>query len=69
MSHLCYHLNLRQKGTLKRVCPGVDLGDFELGTIMTFTLSCDHRAIDGAVGAQWLGAFKGFVQDPVTLML
>ena len=37
--------------------------------VMTVTLSCDHRVVDGAVGAQWLGAFKAYVEDPLTLML
>jgi 2-oxoacid dehydrogenases acyltransferase (catalytic domain) len=36
---------------------------------MTVTLSCDHRVIDGAVGAQWLQAFKGYVEDPETMLL
>jgi pyruvate dehydrogenase E2 component (dihydrolipoamide acetyltransferase) len=36
---------------------------------MTVTLSADHRAIDGAVAAQWLQSFKGFVENPVTMLL
>jgi pyruvate dehydrogenase E2 component (dihydrolipoamide acetyltransferase) len=36
---------------------------------MTVTLSCDHRVVDGAVGAQWLKAFKGYVEDPETMLL
>jgi pyruvate dehydrogenase E2 component (dihydrolipoamide acetyltransferase) len=36
---------------------------------MTVTLSCDHRVIDGAVAARWLQAFKGFVENPSTLIL
>jgi pyruvate dehydrogenase E2 component (dihydrolipoamide acetyltransferase) len=47
-----------EDGEVYEVVPGV-----------TVTLSCDHRVIDGAVGAQWLGAFKSLVEDPVTLML
>ena len=31
--------------------------------------ACDHRVIDGAVGAQWLAAFKGFVESPLTMLL
>jgi pyruvate dehydrogenase E2 component (dihydrolipoamide acetyltransferase) len=38
-------------------------------TMMTCTLSCDHRAIDGALGAQLLTAFKGFIEEPVTMLL
>lgn len=33
------------------------------------TLSCDHRVIDGAVGAQWLQVFKGLLEDPLRLIL
>lgn len=36
---------------------------------MTVTLSCDHRVVDGAVGAQWLQAFKGYMEDPQTMLL
>ena len=35
---------------------------------MTVTLTCDHRVVDGAIGARWVQAFKGFVEDPVTLL-
>lgn len=31
--------------------------------------SCDHRVIDGAVGAQWLQAFKGYLEEPATMLL
>ena len=33
--------------------------------MMTATLSCDHRAVDGAVGAEWLKTFKEIVENPV----
>jgi pyruvate dehydrogenase E2 component (dihydrolipoamide acetyltransferase) len=36
---------------------------------MTCTVSCDHRAVDGAVGAQFLAAFKKLVEDPLTMLL
>jgi pyruvate dehydrogenase E2 component (dihydrolipoamide acetyltransferase) len=35
---------------------------------MTVTLSCDHRVVDGALGAELLSAFKGFVEKPVTAL-
>lgn len=38
-------------------------------TNMTVTLSCDHRVVDGAVGAQWLAAFKEGIEDPNYLLL
>ena len=33
------------------------------------TLSCDHRVVDGAPGAQWLAAFRGYVEEPSTMLL
>ncbi len=39
-----------------------------IATVMSVTLTCDHRVVDGAVGARFLAAFKGFVEDPVTLL-
>jgi len=39
-----------------------------VATIMTVTLSCDHRAVDGAIGAELLAAFKGYIQKPVGLL-
>ncbi|MEM7654480.1 MAG: 2-oxo acid dehydrogenase subunit E2, partial [Pseudomonadota bacterium] len=36
---------------------------------MSATLSVDHRVVDGALGAQVLQAFKGLVEDPISMML
>lgn len=36
---------------------------------MTVTLSSDHRVIDGSVGAQWLQAFKKYVENPVLMLI
>ena len=36
---------------------------------MTVTLSCDHRVVDGAVGAQWLNSFAKFLEKPYTMLL
>ncbi|WP_341703238.1 pyruvate dehydrogenase complex dihydrolipoamide acetyltransferase [Ferrovibrio sp.] len=44
-------------------------GQIVPATIMTCTLSVDHRAVDGAVGAEFLQAFKGFIDDPLTMLL
>ena len=44
-------------------------GALATATLMTCTLSCDHRIVDGADGARWLAAFKGFVEEPMTMML
>jgi len=39
-----------------------------IATVMSVTLTCDHRVVDGAIGAKFLSALKGFVEDPVTLL-
>lgn len=43
--------------------------NWKVAPIMTATLSCDHRVIDGAVGAQYLQAFKNIVENPLALLL
>jgi pyruvate dehydrogenase E2 component (dihydrolipoamide acetyltransferase) len=40
-----------------------------VATMMSVTLSTDHRAVDGALGAQLLQAFKSFIEDPVTMLV
>ena len=40
-----------------------------VATVMTCTLSVDHRVVDGALGATWLRAFKRVVEDPLALLL
>ncbi len=49
--------------------PVVKDGALAVATVMNVTLSCDHRVIDGALGAQLLGVFKGYVEDPSTMLL
>ena len=44
-------------------------GALAIATVMTVTLSVDHRVIDGALAATWLKAFKGIIEDPLSLML
>jgi pyruvate dehydrogenase E2 component (dihydrolipoamide acetyltransferase) len=41
----------------------------EIATIMTVTLTCDHRVVDGATGARWLASFKQFVETPEAMLL
>lgn len=43
-------------------------GRIELRTQMTCTLSCDHRAVDGALGAELLAAFRTFIEDPALML-
>jgi pyruvate dehydrogenase E2 component (dihydrolipoamide acetyltransferase) len=49
--------------------PVVKEGALAIATIMTVTLTCDHRVVDGAVGSEWLGAFKRLIEEPLTMML
>jgi pyruvate dehydrogenase E2 component (dihydrolipoamide acetyltransferase) len=44
-------------------------GEVQIANIMTCTLSVDHRAIDGAVGAEFIQAFKGFIEEPFLMMV
>jgi pyruvate dehydrogenase E2 component (dihydrolipoamide acetyltransferase) len=55
-----------------RIVPNDDPESEEIykeSVMMTATLSCDHRVVDGAVGAQWLSSFKAHLESPSTLLL
>ena len=49
--------------------PVVKDGSLTVATVMTCTLSCDHRAVDGALGARLLGQFKALVECPAAMLL
>uniref|UniRef100_A0A8C0F0R1 Acetyltransferase component of pyruvate dehydrogenase complex n=1 Tax=Bubo bubo TaxID=30461 RepID=A0A8C0F0R1_BUBBB len=53
----------------KRLVPADNEKGFDVASVMSVTLSCDHRVVDGAVGAQWLAEFKNFLEKPVTMLL
>ena len=55
-------------GTVKDVV-GVINGEMKPTKVMKVTLSCDHRAVDGAVGSAFLKTFKSLLEDPVTLLV
>jgi len=44
-------------------------GEFKAANIMKLTMSCDHRVVDGAVGARFLQTLKTFVEDPATMLV
>jgi pyruvate dehydrogenase E2 component (dihydrolipoamide acetyltransferase) len=44
-------------------------GKLEAAWVMSVTLSCDHRAVDGALGAQLIGAFKTMIENPVMMVV
>ncbi len=49
--------------------PVVKNGQLAVGTVMSCTLSVDHRAVDGAVGAEYLQIFKKFVETPASMLV
>jgi pyruvate dehydrogenase E2 component (dihydrolipoamide acetyltransferase) len=48
--------------------PVVKGGQIVVGNTMTVTLTCDHRTIDGATGAQFLQTLKQYIENPVTML-
>src|SRR5579862_1514859 len=40
-----------------------------IATVMSVTLTCDHRVVDGATGARWLAAFRPLIEDPITMIV
>lgn len=44
-------------------------GTIEIANIMSVTLSTDHRAVDGALGAEWLASFKRLIEEPVLMFV
>lgn len=56
--------------TIKRVVPDeTKESGFSAQAVMEVTLSADHRVVDGAVGAQWLQAFKAYMENPLKMLL
>jgi len=41
----------------------------EIATVMSVTLTCDHRVVDGATGARWLQAFRALIEEPLTMIV
>ncbi|MGE3302573.1 MAG: pyruvate dehydrogenase complex dihydrolipoamide acetyltransferase [Hyphomonadaceae bacterium] len=48
--------------------PVVKEGALQIATVMTLTLTCDHRAVDGAIGAEFLSALRALIEDPMMMM-
>ncbi|MBN8552685.1 MAG: pyruvate dehydrogenase complex dihydrolipoamide acetyltransferase [Caulobacterales bacterium] len=48
--------------------PVVKNGQLAVATVMSVTLTCDHRVVDGAIGAKFLQVFKQMIEDPVTML-
>jgi pyruvate dehydrogenase E2 component (dihydrolipoamide acetyltransferase) len=49
--------------------PIVKDGEIKIGNVMKVTLSCDHRVVDGALGAAFLQTLKGLLEDPIRLLV
>ncbi|XP_065866753.1 dihydrolipoyllysine-residue acetyltransferase component 2 of pyruvate dehydrogenase complex, mitochondrial-like [Euphorbia lathyris] len=75
IKQFCAIINPPQAGILaigsaeKRVVPGLGPDEYKFASFMSATLSCDHRVIDGAIGAEWLKAFKGYIENPESMLL
>ncbi|XP_029429446.1 dihydrolipoyllysine-residue acetyltransferase component of pyruvate dehydrogenase complex, mitochondrial isoform X2 [Rhinatrema bivittatum] len=52
-----------------RLVPADNEKGFDVATVMSVTLSCDHRVVDGSVGAQWLVEFKTLLEKPTNMLL
>lgn len=52
-----------------RAIPVVNDGVIEVGTVMTVTLSADHRVLDGVLAARWLAAFVKRIENPMTILI
>jgi pyruvate dehydrogenase E2 component (dihydrolipoamide acetyltransferase) len=56
-------------GAARRQAVETEDGGVAFASMMTVTLSCDHRVVDGALGAELIAAFRGFVEQPVTMLV
>lgn len=76
VTHFCAIINPPQScilavgGTQKRIVPDKDSEQgWKESDYVSVTLSCDHRTVDGAVGARWLQYFRQFLEDPHSMLL
>jgi pyruvate dehydrogenase E2 component (dihydrolipoamide acetyltransferase) len=63
------HATILAVGATRRAPIEADDGSVRFISQMTVTLSCDHRVVDGALGAELLAAFKDFIEKPVTALV
>ncbi|MGP0095051.1 MAG: dihydrolipoamide acetyltransferase family protein [Xanthobacteraceae bacterium] len=63
------HATILAVGAAQRRPVETETGDVKFVSQMTVTLSCDHRVVDGALGAELLAAFKSLIEQPVTMLL
>jgi pyruvate dehydrogenase E2 component (dihydrolipoamide acetyltransferase) len=63
------HATILAVGAARRQAVEKPDGGVGFASMLTATLSCDHRVVDGALGAELLAAFKGYVEQPVTALV
>jgi pyruvate dehydrogenase E2 component (dihydrolipoamide acetyltransferase) len=63
------HATILAVGAARRQAVEKPDGGVAFASVLAVTLSCDHRVLDGAVGAELLAAFKGYVEKPVTALV
>jgi pyruvate dehydrogenase E2 component (dihydrolipoamide acetyltransferase) len=63
------HATILAVGAARRQAIEKHDGGVAFASVMTVTLSCDHRVVDGALGAELLAAFRGYVENPVTALV
>jgi pyruvate dehydrogenase E2 component (dihydrolipoamide acetyltransferase) len=56
-------------GAARRQAVETGDGGIAFASVLSVTLSCDHRAVDGALGAELLAAFRRFIEQPVTMLV
>jgi pyruvate dehydrogenase E2 component (dihydrolipoamide acetyltransferase) len=63
------HATILAIGAARRQAVENEDGSVAFASLLSVTLSCDHRVVDGALGAQLLAAFKAFVETPVSMLV
>jgi pyruvate dehydrogenase E2 component (dihydrolipoamide acetyltransferase) len=63
------HATILAIGAARRQAVEKEDGGVAFASVMSVTLSCDHRVVDGALGAELLAAFRGYVENPVTALV
>ena len=56
-------------GAARRQAVEKEDGGVAFASVLAVTLSCDHRVVDGVLGAELLAAFKSFIEHPVTMLV
>ncbi|MBV8791011.1 MAG: 2-oxo acid dehydrogenase subunit E2, partial [Pseudolabrys sp.] len=63
------HATILAVGASRRAPVETDDGSIKFVDQVTVTVSCDHRVVDGALGAELLSVFKGFIENPITALV